>query len=144
MYANLHHLGQPVNSGFPDVKTRRKAGGICCVEELLLAPESFSAVFLNWTQSLRQAVEAKIAALDGKTGWRSFDSAKSQSAIHPVSAWASTNRLALGSIKVPDKSNEITAVSELLRALELAGGHRHGGRAERNGVKGWRARLRRR
>jgi predicted transposase YbfD/YdcC len=88
---------------------------------MLLAPEKFSAVFLHWTQSLRQAVGAEVVALDGKTLRRSFDSAKSQSAIHLVSAWASANRLVLGQIKVDDKSNEITAVPELLRALELAG-----------------------
>ena len=88
---------------------------------MLLAPEKFSSVFLSWTQSLRQAVGAEVVALDGKTVRRSFDSAKGQSAIHLVSAWASTNRLVLGQIKVDDKSNEITAVPELLRALELAG-----------------------
>jgi predicted transposase YbfD/YdcC len=88
---------------------------------MLLAPEQFSAVFLSWTQSLRQAVGAEVVALDGKTVRRSFDSAKRQSAIHLVSAWASANRLVLGQIKVADKSNEITAVPELLRALELAG-----------------------
>lgn len=88
---------------------------------MLLSPEKFSAVFLHWTQSLRQAVGAEVVALDGKTVRRSFDAAKGQSAIHLVSAWASTNRLVLGQIKVDDKSNEITAVPELLRALELAG-----------------------
>ena len=88
---------------------------------MLLSPEKFSAVFLSWTQSLRQAVGAEVVALDGKVVRRSFDSAKGQSAIHLVSAWASTNRLVLGQIKVDDKSNEITAVPELLRALELAG-----------------------
>jgi predicted transposase YbfD/YdcC len=88
---------------------------------MLLAPEKFSAVFLSWTQSLRQAVGAEVVALDGKTVRRSFDSAKGQSAIHLVSAWASANRLVLGQIKVDAKSNEITAVPELLRALELAG-----------------------
>jgi predicted transposase YbfD/YdcC len=88
---------------------------------ILLSPEKFSAVFLSWTQSLRQAVGAEVVALDGKTVRRSFDSAKRQSSIHLVSAWASANRLVLGQIKVANKSNEITAVPELLRALELAG-----------------------
>jgi predicted transposase YbfD/YdcC len=88
---------------------------------LLLSPKQFSAVFLRWTQTLRQAVGAEVVALDGKTVRRSFDPAKGRSAIHLVSAWASTNRLVLGQIKVADKSNEITAVPELLRALELAG-----------------------
>jgi len=88
---------------------------------MLLAPEKFSAVFLSWTQSVRQAVGAEVVALDGKTVRRSFDAAKGRSAIHLVSAWASANRLVLGQIKVEDKSNEITVVPELLRALELAG-----------------------
>lgn len=88
---------------------------------LLLSPEKFAAVFLNWTQTLRQAVGAEVVALDGKTVRRSFDPAKGRSAIHLVSAWASANRLVLGQIKVDDKSNEITAVPSLLRALELAG-----------------------
>jgi len=88
---------------------------------MLLSPEKFSAVFLSWTQTLRAAVAAEVVALDGKTVRRSFDVAKGRSAIHLVSAWASVNRLVLGQIKVDDKSNEITAVPELLRALELAG-----------------------
>ena len=88
---------------------------------LLLSPEKFSEGFLNWTQTLRQAVAAEVVALDGKTVRRSFDAAKGQSAIHLVSAWASANRLVLGQIKVADKSNEITAVPALLRTLELAG-----------------------
>jgi predicted transposase YbfD/YdcC len=60
-------------------------------------------------------------ALDGKTVRRSFDRAKQRGPIHLVSAWASANRLVLGQLKTADKSNEITAVPELLRALELAG-----------------------
>jgi predicted transposase YbfD/YdcC len=88
---------------------------------LLLSPEKFSVVFLSWTQTLRAAVAAEVVALDGKTVRRSFDAAKGRSAIHLVSAWASANRLVLGQIKVDDKSNEITAVPDLLRALELAG-----------------------
>jgi predicted transposase YbfD/YdcC len=88
---------------------------------LLLSAENFSAVFLSWTQTLRQAVGAEVVALDGKTVRHSFDPAKGRSAIPLVSAWASANRLGLGQIKVDDKSNEITAVPALLRALELAG-----------------------
>jgi hypothetical protein len=88
---------------------------------MVLSPENFSAVFLRWTQTLRQAVGAEVVALDGKTVRRSFDTAQGRSAIHLVSAWASANRLVLGQIKVDDKSNEITAVPELLRVLELAG-----------------------
>ena len=94
----------------------------------LLDPQPFATAFLSWTQSLRTAVGAEIVALDGTTVRRSFDRAKGRGPIHWVSAWASANRLVLGQLKTADKSNEtclptgkITAVPELLRALELAG-----------------------
>jgi len=60
-------------------------------------------------------------AIDGKAMRRSHDKGKGQTAIHPVSAWATRNRLTLGQIKVAEKSNEITAVPELLRLLNLKG-----------------------
>jgi predicted transposase YbfD/YdcC len=68
-------------------------------------------------------VGAEVVALEGKTVRRSFDSAKRQSAIHLLSAWASANRLVLGQIQIQldDQSNGITAVPELQRTLELAG-----------------------
>jgi predicted transposase YbfD/YdcC len=88
---------------------------------LLIDPEEFAAAFLRWTQSLRTAMGAEIVALDGKTVRRSFDRAKGRGPIHLVSAWAGANRLVLGQRKTDDKSNEITAVPELLRVLELDG-----------------------
>jgi predicted transposase YbfD/YdcC len=88
---------------------------------LLLAPQSFAAVFLRWTQRLRTVVSAEVVALDGKTLRRSFDRAQGRGPLHLVSAWATTNRLVLGQRATAEKSNEITAVPELLRTLELAG-----------------------
>ena len=88
---------------------------------LLLAPQSFAEVCLRWTQSLRTAVGAEVVALDGKTLRRSFDRAQGRGPLHLVSAWAATNRLVLGQLATAEKSNEITAVPELLRTLELAG-----------------------
>lgn len=88
---------------------------------LLLDPQQFADVFLRWTQSLRQAVGTEVVALDGKTLRRSFDRTKGVGPLHLVSAWASANRLVLGQRATAEKSNEITAVPELLRALELAG-----------------------
>jgi predicted transposase YbfD/YdcC len=85
-----------------------------------LKPEAFLDCFLRWTQSVRQAVAGEIVAVDGKALRRA--GTKGQSPRHIVSAWASANRLVLGQLKVADKSNEITAVPPLLRALELAGG----------------------
>jgi predicted transposase YbfD/YdcC len=84
-----------------------------------LDPKQFLECFLRWTQSLREAVPQEIVALDGKALRRALN--KDQSVKYVVSAWAESNGLVLGQLKVADKSNEITAVPELLHVLELSG-----------------------
>ena len=84
-----------------------------------LDPKEFMNCFLNWTQGLRQAVDKEIVAMDGKALRRART--KGQSLKYVVSAWAESNNLVLGQMKVADKSNEITAIPELLRVLELSG-----------------------
>jgi predicted transposase YbfD/YdcC len=84
-----------------------------------LDPKEFLDCFLRWTQSVRQAVPQEIVALDGKALRRALN--QDQSMKYMVSAWAESNGLVLGQWKVADKSNEITAVPELLRVLELRG-----------------------
>jgi predicted transposase YbfD/YdcC len=84
-----------------------------------LDPKQFLDCFLRWTQSLREAVPQEIVALDGKALRRALN--QGQSIKYVVSAWAESNGLVLGQLKVADKSNEITAVPELLRVLELSG-----------------------
>jgi len=84
-----------------------------------LDPKQFLECFLAWTQSVRQAVAQEIVALDGKALRRALN--PDQSVKYIVSAWAEGNGLVLGQLQVADKSNEITAVPELLRVLELSG-----------------------
>jgi len=84
-----------------------------------LDPKGFLDCFLRWTQGLRTAVAGEIVAIDGKALRRALD--QGQSLPYVVSAWAVENGLVLGQLKVAEKSNEITAVPELLRALELRG-----------------------
>ena len=84
-----------------------------------LDPKEFLDCFLRWTQSLRVAVAKEIVAIDGKALRRALN--KDQPMKYVVSAWADDNNLVLGQLKVADKSNEITAVPELLRVLELRG-----------------------
>jgi predicted transposase YbfD/YdcC len=84
-----------------------------------LDSKAFLDCFLRWTQSLRKAVHQEIVALDGKALRRALN--KNQNVKYVVSAWAESNGLVLGQLKVADKSNEITAVPELLRVLELSG-----------------------
>jgi predicted transposase YbfD/YdcC len=87
----------------------------------LLDPEQFQQCFLNWVSKLGELTKGSVVALDGKTLRRSFDRASKKSAIHMVSAWSRENRMVLGQIKVDDKSNEITAIPQLLKLLELSG-----------------------
>jgi predicted transposase YbfD/YdcC len=84
-----------------------------------LDPESFGDVLARWTQSVRRVLGGEVVALDGKAVRRALNRGEDARVI--VSAWATESGLLLGQRKVKNKSNEITAVPELLRALELAG-----------------------
>jgi predicted transposase YbfD/YdcC len=86
----------------------------------LLNPESLHQAFLAWMSALAQ-LGPEIMALDGKTIRRSLDRADGKGPIHVVSAWASRNELVLAQFKVDAKSNEITALPDLLALLNLAG-----------------------
>ncbi len=84
-----------------------------------LAPEAFLECFLRWTKGLRSVFAGEV--VDGKALRRALDKGKGGALPYIVSAWASDNGLVLGQVKVDEKSNETTAVPELLRALELKG-----------------------
>ena len=91
-------------------------GRVCA----LLEPTKLQQAFLAWMSALAQLVE-EVIALDGKTIRRSLDRADGKGAMQVVSAWASLNKLVLAQFKVDDKSNEITALPELLAMLNLHG-----------------------
>jgi predicted transposase YbfD/YdcC len=80
----------------------------------------FQQCFVNWVTCVRQAIKG-VVAIDGKTLRRSFDEAGKKGAIHMVSAWCSEQNLVLGQVKVDEKSNEITAIPELLNLLQIHG-----------------------
>jgi predicted transposase YbfD/YdcC len=86
----------------------------------LLDPAQFHACFLSFMRSFAAGCRG-VVALDGKTLRRTFDRACGQSPLHLVSAWAVEQRLVLGQVAVAEKSNEITAVPQLLRMLSLDG-----------------------
>jgi predicted transposase YbfD/YdcC len=86
-----------------------------------LDPESLRSCFLLWVETLRESLPEGVVAVDGKTIRRSFDKASETSAIHVVSAWASSSRLVLGQVKASNKSNEITAIPVLLEMLSVPG-----------------------
>jgi len=85
-----------------------------------LDPKQFEACFLNWVRGLNEKI-AGVVAIDGKTLRRSHDRAKGKKALHVVSAWACENRMVLAQVAVNEKSNEITAIPELLHLLALEG-----------------------
>ncbi len=86
-----------------------------------LDAEQFQACFLAWMGAVRAQTQGEIVAIDGKQLRHSYDKQSDKAAIHMVSAWATTNHLVLGQVKVDEKSNEITAIPDLLRRLDLAG-----------------------
>ena len=86
----------------------------------LLAPDAFQQAFREWVCSIQGKLKG-VVAIDGKTARGSHDRVNGKQAIHLVSAWAVENGLALGQVKVDDKSNEITAIPELLSLLKLNG-----------------------
>ena len=94
---------------------------------MALKPAAFQACFANWLRSLRDAaatatgVKQPVLAVDGKTARRSHDRKNGLGALHSVSVWASDFGLSLGQLACAEKSNEITAIPELLRLVDIKG-----------------------
>jgi predicted transposase YbfD/YdcC len=86
-----------------------------------LDPEQFRTGFINWVEAISALTFGEVVPIDGKTVRGSHDKRQGKEAIHLVSAWAGKNELVLGQVKVDDKSNEITAIPELLRLLAING-----------------------
>jgi predicted transposase YbfD/YdcC len=87
----------------------------------LLQPEAFEDCFRSWVASIREVIPGEIIAVDGKTLRRSHDRAAGLAALHLVSAWAAANRVVLGQVATEAKSNEITAIPQLLALLRIKG-----------------------
>jgi len=92
-----------------------------------LKPDTFQACFASWLQSLRATAEAAsgieqpVLAVDGKTLRRSHNRRQGLGALHSVSVWASDFGLTLGQVATDEKSNEITAIPELLKLIDIRG-----------------------
>jgi len=87
----------------------------------LISPTEFQEGFLSWIQAVSGVLGEQGVAIDGKTLRRSYDRKSNKAAIHMISAWATKNRVVLGQLKTEEKSNEITAIPELLKLLALKG-----------------------
>lgn len=82
---------------------------------------AFVSCFLQWVEALQESTDGQLVAIDGKTARATLDRAKGKNPFHIVSAWAVENHLFLGQEVVEEKSNEITAIPQLLAVLELTG-----------------------
>jgi predicted transposase YbfD/YdcC len=108
-----------VPNGIPSHDTFRRVFQAVC-------PLALQSCLIDWLQGLRQegipaagVVKDKVVAIDGKTLRRTFDRARGLRALHLVSAWATANGITLGQVAVDGKSNEITAIPQLLDLLDL-------------------------
>jgi len=104
-------LGLELKNGIPSHDTLSRVFG-------MIEPEEFNTCFTNWVKSICNSPK-QVISIDGKTLCGSKDTNKSP--LHMVSAWASEARLVLGQIATEEKSNEITAVPELLKTLDIEG-----------------------
>jgi predicted transposase YbfD/YdcC len=109
------HLALP--HGIPGKDTFRRVLG-------LLNPAAFQQCFQHWLDSLdlsdgQESGEAKHIAIDGKTLRRSHDKGNGLGAMHIVSAWASNRGITLGQVATEEKSNEITAIPQLLKVIDV-------------------------
>lgn len=86
-----------------------------------LDPAQFQQCFITWVKAVFQVTQGQVVAVDGKSIRRSHDRTSGREAIHMVSAWATDSHLVLGQQKVDAKSNEITAIPDLLKLLDIAG-----------------------
>src|SRR5487761_1272188 len=90
----------------------------------LIDPKQFQQSFSGWMQSVTRLAEGTVIAIDGKTNRRTFGGKTKDGlsrALHLVSAFASENGVALGQVATDQKSNEITAIPELLKLLDIKG-----------------------
>jgi predicted transposase YbfD/YdcC len=104
----------PLPNGIPAHDTFRRVFG-------LINAVAFQKSFISWVQAVSRLTQGQVIAVDGKKPRGSQDKGIGKGAIDMVSAWATGNQLVLGQIKVDDKSNEITAMPELLRMLVITG-----------------------
>lgn len=104
----------PLTNGIPSSDTIRRV--ISAIH-----PDTFHACFLSWVQSIAQHIPESIIAIDGKTLCSAYGPDDPKALLHIVSAWSHAQHLVLAEMSVAEKSNEITAIPELLKLLVLEG-----------------------
>jgi len=88
---------------------------------MIINLDAVEQCFLEWIASFSSVEQREVVAIDGKTLRRSFDKSKKQKPFHSLSAFATRQGMTIGQRKADGKSNEITAIPELLDSLMLKG-----------------------
>lgn len=101
-------------AGIPSADTIARVAG-------MINPKQFQRAFADWMQECHTVSAGEVIAIDGKTLRGSYDKSRKKGAIHMISAFSAANGVVLGQIKTEEKSNEITAIPELLKLLNLHG-----------------------
>jgi predicted transposase YbfD/YdcC len=101
-------------NGIPSVHTFRRIFR-------MIDSKQFEKCFIYWVKSIARDTKGTVVAIDGKTARGAKEAHQDKSPIHIVSAWLNKNSLVLGQIKTNEKSNEITAIPELLDLLSIGG-----------------------
>ncbi len=86
-----------------------------------ISPAKFHECFINWMRDCHSSDDKDVIAIDGKTLRHSYDKSRRRGAIHVISAFSTMHSLVIGQIKTDEKSNEITAIPELLNMLDIKG-----------------------
>ncbi|EFA5108224.1 ISAs1 family transposase [Escherichia coli] len=86
-----------------------------------ISPAKFHECFINWMRDCHSSNDKDVIAIDGKTLRHSYDKSRRRGAIHVISAFSTMHSLVIGQIKTDKKSNEITAIPELLNMLDIKG-----------------------
>lgn len=102
-----------LSNGIPSAYTIRRV-------MMNINPKQFHKAFIEWVQIISEKISG-VVAIDGKTARRTKGIKDGKKALHVVSAFALENKLVLGQIATEEKSNEITAIPELLKMLEIKG-----------------------
>ncbi|WP_137425901.1 ISAs1 family transposase [Escherichia coli] len=86
-----------------------------------ISPAKFHECFINWMRDCHSSDDKDVIAIDGKTLRHSYDKSRRRGAIHVISAFSTMHSLVIGQIETDEKSNEITAIPELLNMLDIKG-----------------------
>ena len=86
-----------------------------------IKPDQFHQCFINWMQDVHRLTQGQLVAIDGKTLRGSYNREDRQSTLHRVSAYACANKVVIGQVITEEKSNEITAIPDLIKLLDIKG-----------------------